>query len=137
MLQKVSITWLKTLADKENFHMMLHFQIKKKLIFQFLQCHRGLLFLDISIYKYVNRCIGMYITCTYDQDLLPKLFLNIPWNTKCCSSLWINLAKKFHCVKCLSHIVTVFHSLNVQIYVAHNYSLSDVEFIIFWILAGF
>ena len=48
---KVSITWLKTLAGKINLHMRLHFQIKQKfVIFQFLQCYKGLLFFLTSPY---------------------------------------------------------------------------------------
>ena len=45
MLNKASVRWLKALVGKKNLHMKLHFQIKQKfVIFNFLQCHGGLLF---------------------------------------------------------------------------------------------
>ena len=65
MLHKVSVRHDLRLVGKNNLHMRLHFQIKQKfVIFQFLQCHGGLLFFEHVLMSetHSNELKSIYIT---------------------------------------------------------------------------
>ena len=78
MLRKVSLIDFKTLVGKKNLHLRLHFQMKQKfVIFQFLQCHGGLLTVCSCHVMHVFQSESTLYSCLNVKELLGRSRLEI------------------------------------------------------------